>query len=103
MKAYDENKKHIRQPEDQKILPPLPKEFDRFFVVDRSAGSIDISLLRRSGYSFSRWNRFAGLPKGATYLKWQLNPHTKCCHDAAPREAEAISFREYLSLFADKK
>ena len=36
---------------------------------------------------------------GSTHEAYSLNPHTKSGVDAAPDEAETISFEEYLELF----
>ena len=67
------------------------------YVVD--AGTVQSAILERSGYHishrpyFSMWN--------ATRSKWELNPYTKTGVDAAPKDAETISFQEYLELFED--
>ena len=67
------------------------------YVVD--AGTIQSAILEQSGYRiihrpfFSMWN--------ATHSKWELNPYTKTGVDAAPKDAETISFQEYLELFKD--
>ena len=37
--------------------------------------------------------------KGSTHEAYSLNPHTRSGVDAAPVDAETISFEEYLELF----
>lgn len=70
---------------------------NKTYAVD--ADTIQNSILDRSGYHishrpfFSMWN--------STHSKWELNPHTKVAVDAAPKDAETISFQEYLKLFED--
>ena len=77
------------------VLPALPETYDRDFFV-RTA-SIDFALLRRSGYQLLHRPYFG--MRGSTHEACSLNPHTKSGVDAAPDEAETISFEEYLELF----
>ena len=76
-----------------RVLPSLPKEYDRNYVVD----SVNWTLLERLGYTILHRPYFA--MRGSTHEKWTLNPHTKCGVNAARDEDVAISFKEYLKLF----
>ncbi len=79
----------------EKILPPLPEEYDKMFYIDGS--TVSSKLLYNSGYSI--WHRpCMGMGHEATYTKWRLNPHTKIGGDTAPRDAETISFDEYVKM-----
>ena len=63
-----------------RVLPSLPKEYDRNYVVN----SANIAMLERSGYTIYHRPYFA--MRGSTHEKWTLNPHTKCGVDAARDE-----------------
>ena len=76
-----------------RVLPSLPKEYDRNYVVD----SVNWALLERFGYTILHRPYFA--MRGSTHEKWTLNPHTQIGIDAAKDEETAISFKEYLKLF----
>ena len=80
-----------------RVLPSLEEEYDQTYVVD--ADTIQSAILVRSGYDIRHKPYFA--MRGFTHTKWQLNPHTKLGVDAAPNDAETISFQEYLELFED--
>ena len=77
------------------VLPSLPEAYDRKYYV--RTDSIDFDALHRSGYQLLHRPYFA--MKGSTHEAYSLNPHTKYGVDAAPDEAEIISFDEYLELF----
>ena len=79
----------------RKVLPQLPAEYDRNYIVD--SGTIKLSVLRRSGYRILHRPYFA--MKDSTHDKWQLNPHQKTGVDAANTDAPAMNFKEYLKLF----
>lgn len=86
----------------KRILPPLPEEYDRDFIVD--AGTIDEeikALLVDSGYRIVHRPYFS--MEGSTHKKWELNPHRKSVVDAAPVDAEAIPFYEFEALFDEMK
>ena len=76
------------------VLPSLPDAYDRKYYV--RTDSIDFDALHRSDQLLHR-PYFA--MKGSTHEAYSLNPHTKYGVDAAPDEAEIISFDEYLELF----
>lgn len=77
------------------VLPSLPEAYDRKYYV--RTDSIDFDTLHRSGYQLLHRPYFA--MNGSTHEAYSLNPHTKSGVDAAPDEAETISFEEYLELF----
>ena len=77
------------------VLPALPDDYDRKYYV--RIDSIDFDTLHRSGYRLLHRPYFA--MKDSTHEAYSLNPHTKSGVDAAPYEAETISFEEYLELF----
>lgn len=77
------------------VLPALPEAYDRKYYV--RTDSIDFDLLHRSGYQILHRPYFG--MRGSTHEAYSLNPHTKSGVDAAPDEAETISFEEYLELF----
>ena len=77
------------------VLPALPDDYDRKYYV--RTDSIDFALLHRSGYQLLHRPYFGMI--GSTHEAYSLNPHTKYGVDAAPDEAETISFEEYLELF----
>ena len=77
------------------VLPALPEAYDQKYYV--RTDSIDFALLHRSGYQLLHRPYFA--MKGSTHEAYSLNPHTRSGVDAAPDEAETISFKEYLELF----
>ena len=77
------------------VLPALPESHDKRYYV--RTDTIDFDALHRSGYQLLHRPYFA--MKGSTHEAYSLNPHTKYGVDAAPDEAEIISFDEYLELF----
>lgn len=77
-----------------KVLPALPNEFNKNFIVD--ADTISMTLLRNSGYKILHRPYFA--MNGSTHEKWQLNPHTKTGIDAANKDEESIAFCEYVDM-----
>lgn len=77
------------------VLPSLPEAYNRKYYV--RTDSIDFNTLHRSGYQLLHRPYFA--MNGSTHKAYTLNPHTKYGVDAAPDEAEIISFDEYLELF----
>ncbi len=81
----------------RRILPSLPKEYNRSYVVD--SASIEVDLLNNSGYRILHRPYF-GMP-GNTHSKWQLNPFTKAGIDCGPVGAEAMMFEDYLDLFRE--
>ena len=83
----------------QPVLPSLPDKHDREYYVQ--TGTIDFDLLRRSGYQILHRPAFG--MKGSTRSVCTLDPHRKYGVDAAPKDAEAISFEEYLKLFNSAK
>ncbi|MGN0709396.1 MAG: hypothetical protein ACI4LM_04050 [Anaerovoracaceae bacterium] len=87
---------------NKRILPPLPEEYARFYVVDPDTitGS-DYVLLSDSGYVFGHLPYFS--MKGKTHSKYQINPVSKSMLDAAPEDAEAIPFSEYMKMFDDPR
>ena len=85
----------LTEKDGKPVLPPLPEDYDRKYYV--RTDSIDFDILRRSGYQL--WHRPYFAMKGSTHKAYSLNPHTKYGVDAAPDEAETISFEEYLELF----
>jgi hypothetical protein len=102
---YEGDKIRISEIEDltgKRILPPLPEEYDRDFIVD--AGTIDEEsqkLLADSGYRIVHRPYFS--MEGSTHKKWELNPHRKSVVDAAPADAEAIPFSEFEALFDESE
>lgn len=77
------------------VLPSLPEAYDREYYI--RTDSIDFDTLHRSGYQLLHRPYFA--MNGSTHKAYTLNPNTKYGVDAAPDEAEIISFDEYLELF----
>ncbi len=98
---------HLETPEDCealsqmlgiKILPVLPVEFDREYVID--SGTVteqSLKVLRRSGYEICHQPYFA--MRGLTHEKYAVNPYKKYAVDAAGADALAISFDDFLKLF----
>jgi len=83
-----------------RVLPSLPEEYDRAYVIDLDTISgQDRELLSRSGYAISHMPNFG--MKGRTYRKWTLNPHTKCGGDSAGTDAPSMAFCDFLELFRD--
>lgn len=78
-------------------LPRLSQEFDKTYTLLRE--DIDDYLLIQSGYEF--WHRPYFAMKGSLHERCELNPHTKYAVDAGKKDAELISFKEYLALFND--
>ncbi len=96
-----------------KILPVLPEEFDRTYVVD--ADESFRPLLEDSNYVLSRvmilspdhafYEKYKDDFIHLTRSRWALNPHTRSGSDAAEKDGPSMPFSEYLKLFekADKK
>ena len=81
-----------------RILPKLPEEYNRTYVVDvNSISGPDFALLDNSGYQI--WHRPYFAMRGCTHSKYGFNPHTKYAIDAAKVDSEAIIFEDYLKLF----
>lgn len=78
-----------------KILPPLPEEYDKYYVVD--SDTVDLKRLNKSGYTIFHRPYFS--MRGSTHEKWMLNPHTKQGVDAAADEADSMAFSDFLELF----
>ena len=83
-----------------RILPSLPEEYDRNYIVE--AEGVDFELLGHSGYKV--WHRPYFAMAGSTHSKYTLNPHTKQGVDAVKMNdlnngAEVLTFQEYLQLF----
>lgn len=81
-----------------KILPVLPVEFDKEYVID--SGTLTeraFKVLRRSGYDIRHQPYFA--MRGLTHKKYAVNPHKKYAVDAAGADITAISFDDFLRLF----
>lgn len=78
-----------------RILPPLPKEFDREYSVD--SDTISVPLLLHSGYQILHKPCLS--MQGHTHSLWLLNPHSKTAVDAAKKDSHPISFQAFLSLF----
>lgn len=81
-----------------RILPSLPEEYDRNYVVERS--DVDYTMLNRSGYRI--FHRPAMAMHGYTHSKITLNPHVKEGVDAARIDDGSISFNDYLNLFVEE-
>lgn len=81
-----------------RVLPPLPEEFDKEYVIDADTMTDrSFALLQRSGYCIVHRPYFAMY--GSTHGKYTLNPHTKHGVDAAKADAESIAFCDFLELF----
>lgn len=80
-----------------KVLPKLPEEYNKNYVVD--ANTIHMRILDDSGYTILHRPYFAMM--GSTHSKWQLNPHTRRGVDAAKTADESMSFKEFLDLFRE--
>lgn len=78
-----------------KILPPLPEEYNKYYVVD--SDTVKVSRLTKSGYEIVHRPYFA--MRGSTHGKWMLNPHTKQGVDAAADDADSMAFSDFLELF----
>ncbi len=78
-----------------RVLPPLPAEYDKEYLVETDG--INYDLLLNSGYTILHRPYFA--MKGHTHSRWTLNPHTKGGVDAAKCGTEPITFSEYMELF----
>ena len=87
--------RYIAEKENIRILPSLPDKYDKDYIV--STDGFYNLLLKDSGYRILHRPHFA--MKGSTRDKRILNPHTKTGVDAAPEDAQAISFEEFLALF----
>lgn len=91
---YDECR-YLSETTGRRILPPLPEGFNRTFAVDSS--TVSAELLIDSGYSILH-RQCISMRSEFTYTKWQLNPHTKMGRDFAQRDAETISFDEFVRM-----
>lgn len=81
-----------------RILPGLPEEFDKNYVIDVAAIRDEVlALFRRSHYII--WHRPNYMLPGYTRHKITINPHQKGGMDAAKEEEVAITFGEFLALF----
>ena len=78
-----------------RVLPPLGKEHDRYYVIPFA--EMDRTLLHDSGYSCSHVPYFA--MKGYTHSLWRVNPYAKSIIDAAGKDEETISFEAFLKIF----
>ena len=98
--ANEDECRYISEKTGLKILPLLPKEYDKSYVVEtinENENSEFLELLCNSGYRIQHRPYFAMM--NSTHENITLNPHTKYGVDAAEQEAEAISFDEFLALF----
>jgi len=83
-----------------RVLPRLPEEYDKTFIVDKN--TIDIPILDCSEYVILHRPYFA--MEGYTHKAWGLNPCQKTGSDSVKQGEPSISFEEFLSMFeADKK
>ncbi|GEM_PF-1269646 len=78
-----------------RILPSLSEDFNREYIVTNC--DVDFKLLDHSGYLLLHTPYFSMM--GKTHDKITLNPHHKRGVDSAPADAEAITFRKFMSLF----
>lgn len=78
-----------------KILPPLPEEYNKYYVVD--SDTVELSRLNKSGYTIVHRPYFS--MRNSTHKKWMLNPHTKEGVDAAADDADSMAFSDFLELF----
>ncbi len=96
--ADEDECRYISENTGLRILPLLPKEYDKSYVVVNESENIEfLRLLRRSGYMIIHVPYFS--MKGKTHYKYELNPHNKSGLDAADKDAEAISADDFLALF----
>lgn len=70
-----------------------------YYVVD--AATINIPLLRDLGYTIIHRPHLSLTVGVHTRKKWMLCPDRKTGVDAAEAEAKAMSFDEYINLFAN--
>ena len=78
-----------------RVLPKLPEQYDRDYVVD--SDTVNVKMLTRSGYEIKHCPYFH--MNGRTHDKWRLNPHRQTGTDAARSDAESIAFIDFLGLF----
>lgn len=78
-----------------RVLPVLPEEYNKNYVI--YSDTIDTRVLDHSGYRILHRPYFGMM--NSTHSKWQLNPHTKTGVDAAEEDAEAMDFKDFLTLF----
>ena len=76
-------------------LPRLSRAFNKTYTLLKD--EVDEALLMNSGYVFLHRPNFA--MKGSQRIRCEINPYAKISVDAGKKEAELISFEEYLSLF----
>ena len=78
----------------------VSEALDREYVIKAEAPDKKklSDLLDWSGFVIRHRPYFAMY--GSTHLKWTVNPFTKAGMDAAPTKAEAITYDEFLKLFA---
>ena len=81
-----------------RILPRLSEDFNRKYIVTNC--DVDYKLLDHSGYMLLHTPYFSMM--GKTHDKITLNPHRKYGVDSAPADADAITFREFMSFFDDE-
>ena len=96
--ADDKDCGYLSQHLGYRILPKLPIEFDKIYVVNTHC--IDYKLLERSGYRILHRPYFA--MRNRTHTKITINPHTKIVVDAAPIHEPSMSFSYFLRLFGAK-
>lgn len=83
---------------NENVLPPLPVEFHKGYVVDvDTIRNEACALFRRSGYTL--WHRPNVCLQGYTRKRIIVNPYEKSGTDAAKEDAPYISFAEFLKLF----
>ena len=78
------------------ILPKASIEHNKNYVISNIDSDIS-EILDYSGYKILHRPYFS--MRGSTHSKWTLNPYTKEGVDAAPKDAEAISFEEFMNIF----
>lgn len=77
------------------VLPRLSADFNRDYYV--SYDTVDFGLLRFSSYRILHVLYYS--MNGKTHNVFILNPYSKQGKDAAPADAEPISFEVFLGLF----
>ena len=91
-------KENERMVSNENVLPPLPVEFHKDYVVDVDTIRDEAyALFRRSGYTL--WHRPNICLQGYTRKRIIVNPYEKSGTDAAKEGAPYISFDEFLKLF----
>ena len=80
---------------NQKILPSLKEEYNKNYYIKKE--DIDFDLLDISGFQI--WHRPYFAMQGRTHEIFSINPYTKKVLDAAPLDAQTISFEEFLKIY----